>query len=221
MILIPYEIKTGEENMRTDLALIDKAIKTGQKEHIFRLYGWKPACLSLGKNQSDYFLDYGFLRKLGIDAVRRFTGGRALLHANEVTYSYICPIDTLKDGENVKESYREISQILIEGFKNLGITLDFGRTKHTPEGHKDYCMLVSAESDLCYNGRKVIGSAQLRKNGYILQHGSILYDYNINLLNRIFGTEINTATITCVKEINPDITKEDIIESLSKLAKQA
>lgn len=207
---IPYEIKNGQENMQIDSDLLDYAIANKLNYPIFRLYGWKPACISLGRNQSDEFIDKEFLKQEGIDLVRRLTGGRALLHDNEITYSYICPTSYLKNGENVTKSYIEISQILIEKFKKIGIELNFGTTKKINTKF-DYCMLISTGADLCYEGKKLIGSAQCRKNGYILQHGSILYDYDKKLLEKIFHEEVNTESITSIKSINPNITKEDII----------
>lgn len=207
---IPYEIKNGQENMQIDSDLLDYAIANKLNYPIFRLYGWKPACISLGRNQSDEFIDKEFLKQEGIDLVRRLTGGRALLHNNEITYSYICPTSYLKNGENVTKSYIEISQILIDKFKKIGIELNFGTTKKINTKF-DYCMLISTGADLCYEGKKLIGSAQCRKNGYILQHGSILYDYDKKLLEKIFHEEVNTESITSIKSINPNITKEDII----------
>ncbi len=207
---IPYEIKNGQENMQIDSDLLDYAIANKLNYPIFRLYGWKPACISLGRNQSDEFIDKEFLKQEGIDLVRRLTGGRALLHDNEITYSYICPTSYLKNGENVTKSYIEISQILIDKFKKIGIELNFGTTKKINTKF-DYCMLISTGADLCYEGKKLIGSAQCRKNGYILQHGSILYDYDKKLLEKIFHEEVNTESITSIKSINPNITKEDII----------
>lgn len=207
---IPYEIKNGQENMQIDSDLLDYAIANKLNYPIFRLYGWKPACISLGRNQSDEFIDKEFLKQEGIDLVRRLTGGRALLHDNEITYSYICPTSYLKNGENVTKSYIEISQILIDKFKKIGIELNFGTTKKINTKF-DYCMLISTGADLCYEGKKLIGSAQCRKNGYILQHGSILYDYDKKLLEKIFHEEVNTESITSIKSINSNITKEDII----------
>lgn len=202
--------------MQIDSDLLDNAIKKQVKEPIFRLYGWSPACVSLGRNQKDDFVDQEFLNSCGIDVVRRLTGGRALLHDDEITYSYVCPVSSLKHGENVVESYKEISQILINAFAKLGIELDFGGTRK-PQGHKDYCMLVSTGADLCWNGRKLIGSAQFRKEGYILQHGSILYDYNKSLLEKIFKEKVDTSSIVSVKEINPNITRQDIADLLSNV----
>ena len=214
MIFLPFEIKSGLENMQKDAGLLDDAIKNKLEEPVFRLYGWAPPCVSLGRNQKSDFLDVKFLKENNIDVVRRLTGGRALLHDSEITYSYVCPISSLKHGENVTESYKEISQIFIDKFKQLGIELEFGG--RPARGHFDYCMLVSTGADLCHNGKKLIGSAQFRKEGYILQHGSILYDYDKNLLEKIFNEPVNTSSITCIKEINPNITKNDIINLFVK-----
>ena len=76
-------------------------------------------------------------------------------------------------------------------------------------------MLVSTGADLCYKNRKLIGSAQFRKEGYILQHGSILYDYDKELLEKIFKEEVDTSSIISIKEINSNITQKDVIDLLS------
>lgn len=215
MKIIPYETRTGKENMQIDSDLLDFAIKNELKEPIFRLYGWEPACVSLGRNQKDDFLDYEFLKSKNIDVVRRLTGGRALLHDNEITYSFICPESFLQNGSHIVSSYKEISQILIDKFKKLGIDLDFGASKPIKTGF-DYCMLISTGADLCYKEKKLIGSAQCRSHGYILQHGSILYDYNKKLLEEIFKEKVSTDEITSIKEINPKLSKEEIIDILNK-----
>lgn len=223
MKYIPYEIKTGAENMQIDCDLLEDAIASQSKEPVFRLYGWSPACVSLGRNQKNDFIDEKFLKENNIDIVRRLTGGRALLHADEITYSFVCPVSYLEHGENIVSSYKEISQILIDAFKKLDIELDFGGK---PKAHGNFCMLVSTGADLCYQGRKLIGSAQFRKfapqpsplkvegETYILQHGSILYDYDRELLEKVFKEKVDTSSITSIKEINPDLTKEDIVEML-------
>lgn len=214
MQILPYNINSGQINMDIDSQLLDNAIQKQIKEPVFRLYGWMPACVSLGRNQDEGFLNEKLLEKYNIDVVRRLTGGRALLHDNEITYSFVCPVSYLEHGEHVVSSYKEISQILIDKFKKIGINLDFGTSKSVKTGF-DYCMLISTGADLCYNNKKLIGSAQCRKNGYILQHGSILYDYDRKLLEEIFGEKVSTDEITSIKEINPDLTKEEIIEILS------
>ena len=215
MIHIPYEVKTGQENMDIDCEILEQSIKNQSCEPVFRLYGWNPYCVSLGRNQDDSFIDRNLLKKEHIDVVRRLTGGRALLHANEITYSFVCPINYLKNGQHVSSSYKEISEILINKFKNIGIELNFGNEKPINTNF-DYCMLISTGADICYQNKKLIGSAQCRKNGYILQHGSILYDYDKELLEKIFKENVSTEKITCIREINPNITKQDIINLLSE-----
>lgn len=215
MKIIPYETRTGKENMQIDSDLLDFAIKNELKEPIFRLYGWKPACVSLGRNQKDDFLDYELLKSKKIDVVRRLTGGRALLHDNEITYSFICPESFLQNGSHIVSSYKEISQILIDKFKKRGIDLDFGASKPIKTGF-DYCMLISTGADLCYKEKKLIGSAQCRSHGYILQHGSILYDYDKKLLEEIFKEKVSTDEITSIKEINPKLSKREIIDILNE-----
>ena len=215
MKIIPYKTRTGKENMQIDSDLLDFAIKNELKEPIFRLYGWEPACVSLGRNQKDDFLDYELLKSKNIDVVRRLTGGRALLHDNEITYSFICPESFLQNGSHIVSSYKEISQVLINKFKKLGIDLDFGSSKPIKTGF-DYCMLISTGADLCYKEKKLIGSAQCRSHGYILQHGSILYDYDKNLLEEIFKEKVSTDEITSIKEINPKLSKEEIIDILNE-----
>lgn len=210
MRFIPYKVLSGKENMQIDSDLLDYAIKNSLQEPIFRLYGWSPACVSLGRNQKDDFLDYDFLKKNDIDIVRRLTGGRALLHDKELTYSYICPVTFLKNGENVVESYKEISQFLIEKLEKLGIHTEFG-TQKAVRTKFDFCMLISTGADLCYQGKKLIGSAQCRKNGYILQHGSILYDYEKDFLEKIFKEKVSTDEIISIKEINPNLEISDLI----------
>lgn len=205
MKYIKFNTYNGQKNMQIDSDLLDEAIQNQTKEPTFRLYGWSPKCVSLGRNQKEFALPEG------MDCVRRLTGGRALLHDNEITYSYVAPAI---ERESVVESYKKISGILIDFFKTLGIELDFGGEKCKGSLKFDYCMLLSTGADVCYQGKKLIGSAQCRKNGYILQHGSILYDYDKTFLENLFHEEVQG--ITCVKEILPEITKEDLLQKLEK-----
>ncbi len=191
--------------MQIDSDLLDNAILLKEKEPVFRLYAWSPKCISLGRNQKE-----DFIQNTNIDVVRRLTGGRALLHDNEITYSCVMPA---KEGISVNDSYKEISKILIDFFKTLGVKLDFGENKKISTKF-DYCMLISTGADVCYQGKKIIGSAQFRKQGYILQHGSILFDYDKEFLEELFGEKVQG--ITTVKEILPEMTKEMFVKELEK-----
>lgn len=218
MKYIEFEIKTGTENMQIDSDLLDFAISEKFKTPIFRLYAWKPACVSLGRNQSEDFLDKNLLNEKNIHVVRRITGGRALLHDKELTYSFICPIDFLQNGQSVTSSYKEISQFLINGFEKMNIKLDFGEKR--PQTKFDYCMCVSTGADLCFEGKKLIGSAQFRKEGYILQHGSILFSLNKELIEKIFNEKITENSLITLMEINPKISLEEVISNLIAAAKE-
>lgn len=210
MKIIPYEINNGLKNMQIDSDLLENAIESKASEPVLRLYGWKPKCISLGRNQKNEFLNEEAVKKYKIDVVKRLTGGRALLHDNELTYSFVCSVSSLKNGDSVIGSYKEIAQIFIEKFKQIGINLEICEKTHS-NSNINYCMLLSTNADLCVNGKKLIGSAQFRKKGYILQHGSILIDYNKDLLEELFNEEVKTGSITSIKEINPTIKIEDII----------
>lgn len=217
MKLIPFEVNTGTKNMLVDRDLLETAIKNQSKEHIFRLYAWSPMCISLGRNQKISFINTEVQKKYDIGIVRRLTGGRALLHDKELTYSYICPISGLQHGNSVIESYKEISsKMFIESFKKLGIELEIAsRTPHACD--LNYCMQISTSADLCYKGKKLIGSAQFRKEGYILQHGSILFNYDKNLLENLFNEKIDKNVLTCMNEINPDISMFNVINLWSDI----
>lgn len=213
--LIEYKENTGKYNMDCDEQLLKNAIETVEKEPIIRFYGWKPACISLGRNQSFDHINFDFCKENNIDIVKRVTGGRGLLHDDEVTYSFICPVEFLQNGNSVIASYKEISSAIIDGFKNIDIPLEIGGKKKVEASH-DYCMLLSTGADLSYNGTKLIGSAQYRTQGYILQHGSILFSYDKNKIEKIFNETTQTNSITCIDEINNSLTRKDIIEAMRK-----
>lgn len=209
MKIIPFSVNSGKDNMQIDEDLLVEAINSNSDEMFLRTYAWSPACMSLGRNQDNSFIDFDLVNELGIDVVRRLTGGRALLHDKELTYCIVTPESKLKNGTNVIKSYIEISQFLIDIFKQLDIELKIGGDKVSTKN--EYCMLVSTGADLCYNGKKFIGSAQCRRNGYILQHGSILLDYDKNLLSKLFKEEVSSESVISLNQINPSITIDDII----------
>ena len=124
--LIEYMVNNGKINMETDSEILESAIKNKEREPIIRFYGWSPKCVSLGRNQTFDHININYCSKNKIDIVKRVTGGRGLLHDDEVTYSFICPIDFLQAGESVIKSYKEISSAIIEVFKNIDITLEIG-----------------------------------------------------------------------------------------------
>ena len=212
---IDYKEYNGYDNMRIDSELLEEAVKSQSTEPILRFYGWVPACVSLGRNQTEEHINIDYYKQNNIDIVRRVTGGRGLLHDDEVTYSFVCPATFLEGGESIVKSYKEISSALIEGLKKLGIEAELGNKKQRSASF-DYCMSLSTGADLCHNGQKLIGSAQYRHHNYILQHGSILFGYNKDVIEKIFNEKTPENTITCIKEINADLTRKDIVEALKQ-----
>ncbi len=199
-------VNCGQKNMELDLKMLSDAISNRHDFISIRFYNWSPKCISLGKNQKyeEYFDD------LGIDIVRRPTGGRALLHDKELTYCLVSPI---KNGQSVIESYREVSDGLILGFEKLGIKLDYAGEKGK---NMSYCMNISSGADVSYNGRKLIGSAQFRSQGYFLQHGSIMYSADFDLIEKIFRQKVNKEAIVTLGEIDSSIKQNDLISALKE-----
>lgn len=151
-----------------------------QGEAVLRLYRWKPYCISLGANQNKDEIDFSKTEKAGIDVVTRPTGGRAILHAEELTYAVIMPLSGLASARGL---YRDINLALLEGLKDYdGKLAGAGLEENQPDFPAIYkndskstlCFAVSAKSELKYGGKKLVGSAQRKLGDVILQHGSIL-----------------------------------------------
>ena len=176
--------RSGAENMARDTALMERAQATG--ETVFSAYSWACPTLSLGRNQTAkgrYDLDE--IRRHGIDVVRRPTGGRALLHHHEITYSVTAPIT---DDESLRNSYERINRILINALERLGVSAaKAANGKRTPQPGDLPCFAAPAEGELVTSGAKLVGSAQLRENGALLQHGSILIEDDQPLIAQLLN----------------------------------
>ena len=180
-LVLPYAVADGARNMAVDEAMLELASGGAT---LLRFYGWEPWCLSLGRHQP---IPTHLLRKLcndvrpGVDAVRRPTGGRAVLHGPEVTYALACP-DRAWGGP--KQVRNKIHSALGEGLRSLGVRIDVATAAMTTADHASKagrlssaaCFRDAAPGELTVGGRKVVGSAQCRRSGAVLQHGSILLD---------------------------------------------
>ena len=159
--------------MARDVALMLRARITG--ETVFSVYAWARPTLSFGRNQpARGRYDLARMRSLGVDAVRRPTGGRALLHHREITYSVTAPIAA---GDTLRKSYESINDILVLGLRKLGVIASIA----TPVGRSSLpsnapCFATPARGELVVGQRKLAGSAQWRHDGALLQHGSILIE---------------------------------------------
>ncbi|NEX14090.1 MAG: ligase [Prosthecochloris sp.] len=172
--------RSGEWNMAFDRSLLELFTKGafqqrfGSGSMLWRFYSWSPSAVSLGYSQSIEEIDREQCRMRNIDIVRRPTGGRAVLHSDEFTYSLLA--DT---GHKSAEIYAVVHEIIRQALLTLGVEAEFCRT--TPDMRKRYgaaesvsCFTASARNELHVDGRKLVGSAQRRTDNVILQHGSLL-----------------------------------------------
>lgn len=162
---------------------IDEALLLAQEEEnlppTLRFYTWRPAAVSLGYAQdAESAVNRKLCLQAGIDVVRRSTGGRAVYHESELTYALAVRAANPLFSANVKESYATISKGLLAGLKNLGLEAQFASPRHiqrkqTDVRQKNICFLSPSWYEIMVEGRKLIGSAQRRLRGTILQQGSI------------------------------------------------
>jgi lipoate-protein ligase A len=151
--------------MGLDEALLE-AVSAGTTLPVLRFYGWKPAAVSLGYFQSpEDEIDAAACTKQGVDIVRRITGGGAVFHQAEVTYSIIMPVQHPLAGATILESYHILCAGITRALALLGIESEF-----------------SGINDIIAAGRKVSGNAQTRRQGCVLQHGTVLLDNDVDLM---------------------------------------
>lgn len=163
--------RPGWHNMAMDQALLGLA--AGEGRAFLRLYRWEPFCLSFGRHEPALRrYDRAAIERLGLDTVRRPTGGRAVWHADELTYAVAAPADTFG---SLPQAYQRIHQALTEALRSLG----FPASVATPPARGNAvdfgaCFASPVGGEVLLAGRKVVGSAQLREQGAMLQHGSLL-----------------------------------------------
>lgn len=203
--------QSGAFNMSTDVNNAAK-LQRGEILPTLRLYGWKPWAVSLGYNQSEHDIDLKKCEQYGFDIVRRPTGGRAILHANELTYSVVMAAD----GRGITEIYSMISKALVSGLSALCPAVSYESSQ--PNFASLYkrqesipCFSASARYEVQVDGKKLVGSAQRRFTStdgpeIVLQHGSILLGPEHRLLAEIVHVESEEVK----KKIAQDIEMKTI-----------
>jgi lipoate-protein ligase A len=179
--VITDEPASGAWNMAVDQALLD-SVDTARSGPVLRFYGWKPACLSLGYFQPDDLVDWTACSDKGIDVVRRPTGGRAILHDRELTYSVTLPLSLLAPATSVLESYLRISRALLAGLRRIGVPATLAPETRLSRPHGPACFDQPSSYEILVYGRKLVGSAQVRRRSGLLQHGSILVERQVEEL---------------------------------------
>ena len=224
--LINTGFNSGQYNMEYDMELVKGFISGSPK---LRVYRWKPYCISLGANQDYDSLNTRAALQDNLDIVKRPTGGRAILHSEELTYSVVYPVS---DVNSPKQIYRDINLALKNGLKNYNQILEDIELEHSqpyfPSFYKEskstLCFSVSARNELNYKGKKLVGSAQRKIGDVILQHGSILCgNYHKNIVNYLnlpsnkieeIKTEIDNTTTELETIIGEKIDYDRLAQAL-------
>lgn len=164
----------GAWNMAVDEAILE-AVGRCESPPTLRLYAWEPACLSLGYAQHITDIAIPRLKERGWEVVRRPTGGRAVLHTDELTYSVIAPPTEPRVTGTVLESYHRLAQALVEALNLLGMRVELRDKSVSPHGAaaNPVCFEVPSTYEITVEGRKLVGSAQARRKEGVLQHGSL------------------------------------------------
>jgi len=205
-------LKTGASSAALNMG-IDEAILTllsqGQTVPTLRFYTWSPPACSIGYFQSiGAELDLSHCKELQIDVVRRMTGGGAVFHEHEVTYSFLAPLKEDYVPAKILDSYLKISEGIILGLKPLGVTVEF-----------------KPLNDLVVNGKKISGNAQTRRLGILLQHGTILLKTDVAKMFQILkvpNEKIRDKLVADVRErvtsleqvLGRKVTEAEVIEAL-------
>ena len=181
----------GKENMERDLEIMEE-VATGESAPCLRLYRWSPPAVSLGYFQdANEVIDLAACREAGVDVVRRPTGGRVVLHHDELTYSIIVPeIHPFIDKGGVLDAYRSISRGIVTAFNLLGITVSLTPEEKSQAGlTPGSCFDTPSAYEIQVDGKKVVGSAQLRRDGIVLQHGTILFKLPTELYRKVLNKD--------------------------------
>jgi lipoate-protein ligase A len=196
--------------MGRDVALLDRARKT--REAVFSIYEWMRPTLSLGRNQiaRDQY-DRDVIRSAGVDVVRRPTGGRALLHYHEVTYSVTAPVGST----SLRESYEGINRILLNGLARLGVDASVATGGAMEAPGPVPCFSDPAAGELVVNGRKLVGSAQLRDGGAFLQHGSILIEDDQGFISQLMLGRASNGPVPGAATLSSILARKPRVDEVS------
>src|SRR3989338_9147372 len=210
-------INTGFMDAYANMA-IDEAILHYCQIPTLRIYGWKPSSISVGYNQDIIKeININNCKNLNVGIVRMITGGKAIYHDKEITYSFILHEDTNLLPSEINESYKAIATALVLALKKFNLNVEI---KKSPEKiATSICFNSSNWYELLVNNKKISGSAQRRKDGKVLQHGSILIDFDYDKNSLLFNSNNPIDNINNLKkritslnnELNNTINKNKII----------
>lgn len=184
-------INSGFHDAATNMAIDEALLNWHSKGKIppaIRFYGWERPSLTIGQFQNERkTIDFEGVKKHGCDFVRRLTGGSAVLHDHEVTYSIIVSEKHSKIPHTINEAYYVLADGLLKGYKSIGIEAELSPSQEKPRGdHSAVCFEKPAVYELVVNGKKLSGNAQTRRKEVLLQHGSLPLKYDTTMLFDLF-----------------------------------
>jgi len=186
-LIIDNEPRSGPANMAIDQAIAESCA-AGISLPTLRFYRWHPPAVSLGRHQASSEINLEAAEENGYEIVRRTTGGRAILHVDELTYSVAAPKGEVRMSGTVMDAYLQISNALILGLEQLGAQADkAGGDVRAGRDVSAACFEVPSAYEIMVGGRKLLGSAQSRRAGYVLQHGSLPLEGDITRLINVLA----------------------------------
>lgn len=172
-LILESQPRSGPANMAVDEAMAE-ACAAGESPPSLRIYRWAPPAVSIGRHQALGDIDLAAAQTRGYDVVRRSTGGRAILHTDELTYSIAAPATEPMVQGGVMDAYRRLSDALVAGLAHLGVPVEKAPgSVRAGRQVSAACFEVPSAYEITTDGRKLLGSAQSRRAGYVLQHGSL------------------------------------------------
>lgn len=209
----------GATNMAVDEAIL-WAVAAGLAPPTLRFYAWEPGCLSLGRAQPAGDVRLEVLRAAGFDLVRRPTGGRAILHVDELTYSIVAPETEPRVSGGIIESYRRLSAGLLHGLELLGVKdLAADRRGAGRSANGPVCFEVPSDYEITAGGRKLVGSAQVRSRGAVLQHGALPLEGDIARICNFLATgadpeQVRARAVTLTEALGREVSWEEAARAL-------
>jgi len=207
--------RSGAANMAIDAGLLAEAARTGRA--FLRLYRFDPPCLSLGRNEAAAHYDRAAIAQRGLDVVRRPTGGRAVWHEHEVTYAVAAPVAAFG---SLRNAYRTIHERIAAALRSLGADAALAPHQPPPSARVHQpasCFATPVGGEVLVAGRKLVGSAQVRKRSAFLQHGSILLDGSQEIIAAVSRKpRVALAATTLSAELGRRVTWDEVVEAVAQ-----
>ena len=207
--------RSGAANMTIDADLLAETARTGRA--FLRLYRFDPPCLSLGRNEpAAARYDRAAIARRGLDVVRRPTGGGAVWHEHEVTYAVAAPVATFG---SLRNAYRTIHERVVAALRSLGVEATLAPHRPPPSSrildHPASCFATPVGGEVLVAGRKLVGSAQVRKGSAFLQHGSILLAGSQQVVTAVSRKPQAASTeTTLARVLGRPVTFEEVADAI-------